>query len=82
MPAWLVLLAVSSLALSLTYQLAVRRFGWRVLIYWAVILLGILAAEGLVEYLGWNGTRLGDVRLGADVAGAVLTLGMLRALRL
>lgn len=82
MPAWLVLIALSSLTVALCYQLAVRRFGWRVLAYWALLFLGILAAEALVEAMGWNGTRVGDLRLGADLAGAVLAIGLLRALRL
>lgn len=77
MPAWLFLALLLSLVLALAYQLAVRRFGWRVLAYWAVIFGALLAGELLAEYLGWNVTRVGDLRLAPAVASAVLMVGVL-----
>jgi uncharacterized membrane protein YeaQ/YmgE (transglycosylase-associated protein family) len=77
MPPWLVFAAVLALALAALYQLAMRRYGWRVIGYWAVILLGILGAEALAESLGWSITRFGDLRLLPDLVGALLVLALL-----
>lgn len=77
MPPWLVFAAVLALAFAALYQLATRRYGWRLLAYWAVILVGILAAEAAAESLGWSFTRLGDLRLLPDLAGAAVILALL-----
>lgn len=76
-PPWLVFALILALALALLYQIATRRFGRRILAYWVLILAGFLAAEVVAELLGWNVTRLGDLRLLPDVAGAVLVMGLL-----
>lgn len=73
-PPWLILVLVSALTISLIYQLLSRRFGWRVLGYWLVVLVGVLAAEAISEVLGWNFSRVGDLRLGPDLAGALLVV--------
>jgi hypothetical protein len=77
LPPWLVLALVVALTIALIYQLLSRRFGWRVLGYWLLVLLGILGAEALAEVLGWNFTRVGDLRLGPDLAGALLVVAVL-----
>jgi len=77
LPPWLLLSLVAALALALAYQLASRRFGWRILAYWSVILSGLLAAEVLSEQLGWNLTRFGDLRLLPDLAGASIVMFLL-----
>ncbi len=77
MPPWLVFSLVSALTLALLYQLASRRFGWRLIGYWVLILAGFLGAEAFAEYLGWNITRLGDLRLLPDLGGALLVLVVL-----
>jgi hypothetical protein len=74
MPPWLVFAIVVALALAAVYQLATRRFGWRVVAYWILILFGILAAESAAEALGWNITRFGDLRLLPDLLGALIVL--------
>ena len=74
MPPWLALLLLVSLILALAYQLTTRRFGWRVVIYWAVIFAAVMVFEGLAESLSFNATRLGDVRLVPDLAGGVTAL--------
>lgn len=74
MPPWLALLLLVSLILALAYQLTTRRFGWRVVIYWAVIFAALMVFEGLAESLSFNATRLGDVRLAPDLAGGVTAL--------
>jgi hypothetical protein len=71
-----------ALVLALLYQMATRRFGWRVLGYGVLILAGFLVAEAVAELLGWNVTRFGDVRLLPDVAGAALGVAVLRFLGL
>lgn len=76
-PPWLVLALILTLALALTYQLSRRHYGWRVLLYWTVILIGFLGAEAIAESLGWNVTRLGDLRLLPDVTGAALVIALL-----
>lgn len=73
-PPWLILVLVSALTISLIYQLLSRRFGWRVLGYWLVVLVGVLAAEAISEVFGWNFSRVGDLRLGPDLAGALLVV--------
>jgi uncharacterized membrane protein YeaQ/YmgE (transglycosylase-associated protein family) len=77
MPPWLVFAAVLALALAALYQLATRRYGWRVVAYWVVILVGILGAEALAESLGWSITRFGDLRLLPDLVGALVILVLL-----
>lgn len=73
-PPWLVLLLLVSLALALGYQLASRRYGWRVLGYWIIIFAALVAFEAGAEALGWNMTRFGDLRILPDAAGALLAL--------
>jgi hypothetical protein len=77
MPPWLVFSVALALALAALYQLLTRRYGWRVLVYWALVLAGILAAEVGAEALGWNVTRFGDLRLLPDVIGAAVVLAAL-----
>jgi hypothetical protein len=77
LPPWLVLAIVVALTIALTYQLLSRRFGWRVLGYWLVVLAGVLGAEALAEVLGWNFSRVGDLRLAPDLAGALLVVAAL-----
>ena len=76
-PPWLVFAFLSALALALGYQLVRRRFGKRVVGYWLVIFAAFLGAEALAEKLGWNMTRLGDLRLAPDVGGALLAVLLL-----
>lgn len=76
-PPWLVLALVLTLGLALAYQLVRRHYGWRVLFYWALILIGFLGGEIIAESLGWNLTRLGDLRLLPDLAGAALMFAVL-----
>jgi hypothetical protein len=73
----LVLALVLSLLVALAYQVASRRFGWRVVAYWLLALAAILGGEALAESLGWNLMRLGDLRLGPDLAMAALVIGVL-----
>ena len=77
LPPWLVLAGVCCLVLAASYQLTTRRFGWRVLGYWAAILACFLAAEAASEALGWDVTRLGDLRLAPDLGGAAAAIGVL-----
>jgi uncharacterized membrane protein YeaQ/YmgE (transglycosylase-associated protein family) len=77
LPPWLVLALVGALAVALLYQLLSRRFGWRVLGYWVLVLIGVLGAEALAEVLGWNFTRVGDLRLAPDLVGALLVVTVL-----
>lgn len=71
-PPWLVLAMVIGLAVAATYQLLTRRFGWRILLNWVLVLSGILVAEAIAESLGWDFTRVGDLRLLPDFLGAAL----------
>ncbi len=77
MPAWLVFAAVLALALAALYQLATRRYGWRLAAYWLAVLVGILGAEAAAESLGWSFTRFGDLRLLPDLVGAAVILALL-----
>lgn len=77
MPPWLVLALAFCLAVAALYQLATRRYGWRVLAYWTLILAGFLGAEALAEAMHWNFTRLGDLRLLPDVLGALVVTAIL-----
>ena len=77
LPPWLVLAVVGALTIALIYQLLSRRFGWRIIGYWLVVLVGVLGAEALAEVLGWNFTRLGDLRVGPDLVGALLVVAAL-----
>lgn len=77
MPAWLVLALLLSLSLALSYQLATRRFGWRVLGYWALILVAFVAGEVLAESIGWNFLRLGDLRILPALLAALVMVGAL-----
>lgn len=81
-PPWLVLALVITLALACAYQLIRQHYGWRVLFYWALILVGFLGAEALVESLGWNITRLGDLRMLPDLVGALFAIGVLWLIRI
>lgn len=78
MPPWLLFAMAFSLALAALYQLLTQRYGWRVLMYWALILGGFLLGEAVAESLGWNITRLGDLRILPDLTGALLVLVGLR----
>jgi hypothetical protein len=80
-PPWLIFLLLVALAIALIFQLASRRYGWRVLGYWLVVFIGVVGFEALAESAGWNVTRMGEVRLGPDVAGGVLAAGVLWLLR-
>lgn len=82
MPAWLVLLGLLSLTLAFGYQLAVRRFGWRVLVYWLAIFAAVALFEALAESANITVTRLGDLRLLPDLAGGGTAMGALWLLRL
>jgi hypothetical protein len=77
LPPWLLLALVASLALALAYQLASQRFGWRIVAYWSLILVGLLAAEVVSELLDWNLTRFGDLRVLPDLVGAALMVFVL-----
>lgn len=77
LPPWLLLVIVGGMTVALVYQLLSRRFGWRVLGYWVVVVAGVLAAEALAELLGWNMTRVGDLRAAPDLAGALAVVGAL-----
>lgn len=77
MPPWLVFLAAVALALAALYQLASRRFGWRIIAYWIMIFLGLVGAEALSEAAGWSFTRFGDLRLLPDLAGAAVSVSLL-----
>jgi uncharacterized membrane-anchored protein len=74
MPPWLLLALLLALIIALLYQLASRRYGWRVVVYWVAIAAGMLVAEAIAESLGWNVTRFGDLRLLPDFAGAAMIL--------
>jgi hypothetical protein len=82
LPPWLILLLLVALAIALIYQLASRRYGWRVLGYWIFVSLGVLGFEALAESMGWNLARMGDVRLAPDVLGGVLAAALLWVLRI
>jgi hypothetical protein len=77
LPPWLVLVLLGALTIALLYQLLSRRFGWRVLGYWFLVVFGVLGAEALAEVLGWNFTRVGDLRLVPDLVGALLVVAAL-----
>lgn len=82
LPPWLVLSLVIALALSLGFQLLTGRYGWRVLLYWAAIFAGFIAGELAAESAGISLLRVGDLRLAADFAGALLVVAVLWLLRL
>jgi len=82
MPAWLVLALVITLILALAFQLATRRYGWRVLGYWLAIFLGFIGGEVLAESAGWSLLRIGDLRLIADLFGAALVILLLWRIRI
>jgi 1,4-dihydroxy-2-naphthoate octaprenyltransferase len=82
LPPWLILLLLVALAIALIYQLASRRYGWRVLGYWIFVSVGVLGFEALAESMGLNLTRMGDVRLGPDVLGGALAAAVLWVLRI
>lgn len=77
MPPWLLLALAFSLAIAALYQLASRRYGWRVVLYWALVLAGFLGAEAMAESFGWSVTRLGDLRLLPDLIGSLLMVVIL-----
>ena len=79
-PPWLVFSLLTALALALAYQIVSGRFGKRVVGYWLIILAAFLGAEVLSEQLGWNVTRLGDLRLLPDLSGALLAVLLLSIL--
>jgi hypothetical protein len=81
-PPWLIFLLLVALALALIYQLASRRYGWRVIGYWIVVFLGVVGFEALAESSGWNLTRMGDVRLAPDLGGGLLAVCLLWILRI
>jgi hypothetical protein len=71
LPPWLLLAFLIAFALALAYHLANARSGWRVLVYWALILIALLGAEVFSESVGWNFTRLGDLRVAPDLIAAL-----------
>jgi hypothetical protein len=73
----LLLALLIALALALAYQLVSARSGWRVLVYWPLILGSLLAAEVFSEAVGWDVTRLGDLRLAPDFTAALMMVGIL-----
>jgi 4-hydroxybenzoate polyprenyltransferase len=73
-PPWLLLLLVVALVLAIAYQIAVRRFGWRVVLYWSVLFMALLIGEAAAESFGWNISRLGDLRVIPDVVAAAIAL--------
>jgi hypothetical protein len=77
LPPWLVLAFLLALLLATLYQLVTRRFGWRLLVYWVLVVSGLLGAEMVAESMGWDVTRWGDLRLGPDLGGAFLVIGFL-----
>jgi hypothetical protein len=79
-PPWLAFALVASLAIALLYQLFSRRVGWRLVLYWLLVLCGFLAGEILAESFDWNVTRFGDLRLLPDLLGAAAILTGLRVL--
>jgi hypothetical protein len=79
-PPWLLLLTLVALVIALTYQLATRRYGWRLLFYWALILLALAGFEAVAESVGWNITRFGDLRVAPDLVGAGLVVAAFRLL--
>jgi len=76
-PPWLLLAALLALTIALVYQIASRRFGWRVILYAVVLLAAMLGAEALGESLGWTVTRVGDLRLLPDLVAALLVVVLL-----
>jgi hypothetical protein len=76
-PPWLVFLLLVALALALVYQLASRRYGWRVLGYWVFVFVGVIGFEVLAEYVGFNFSRMGDLRLAPDLLGGMLAISVL-----
>jgi len=81
-PAWLLFAMVLALTIALAYQLVTRRFGWRIVLYWVVILAGLLGGEAGAESVGLNLARVGDLRLGPDIVAAGLAASALWILRL
>jgi hypothetical protein len=73
----LVALLLASLTLAFVYQLASRRYGWRVLAYWLLILAGVIGAEVAAEAVSLNITRLGDLRVIPDLTGGLLVMAVL-----
>jgi hypothetical protein len=76
-PPWLVLSLVITLAIGVLYQLFSRRYGWRVLFYWAAILVGFVGAEVVAEGAGISLLRVGDLRLLPDLFGALVVVAIL-----
>ena len=76
MPPWLLLVLLLAFIIALLYQIASRRYGWRLVAYWVLVTTGMLAAEALAESLGWSFTRFGDLRLLPDLLGAMLVLAV------
>jgi len=81
-PAWLLFAMVLALTMALGYQLVTRRFGWRIVLYWVVILAGLLGGEAGAESVGLNLVRVGDLRLGPDILSAGLAAFVLWTLRI
>jgi hypothetical protein len=81
-PPWLALALAVTLALSALYQLLTQHYGWRILVYWLMVFAGFFAAELLAESVGWNITRLGDLRLLPDLAGAATIMAGMRILKI
>lgn len=81
MPPWLLLLLMLSLTSAFAYQLATRRFGWRVIGYWLVLFVVVMACEALAESANINITRFGELRLLPDLLGIALVMGGMRLIR-
>jgi hypothetical protein len=77
MPPWLLLALAFSLVIAVLYQLKSRHYGWRVMLYWVLVLAGFLGGEALAESLGWNVTRLGDLRLLPDLIASLVIVAVL-----
>lgn len=76
-PPWLIFLMLIASTLALGYQLASRRYGWRVIGYGLFIFVGLAGFEALAESAGVSLTRFGDVRLLPDLVGGAVTLSIL-----
>ncbi len=76
-PPWLVLLMATALPIAFAYQLVSRRYGWRVIAYWAFIFCLLVGGEAAAESLGWDITRVGNLRMLPDLSGGAIAVAVL-----
>lgn len=81
-PPWFLFLLILALALSLGYALFRGRYGWRIVLYWAVVFVVLLLCEAGAEEAGFELGRMGDLRLAPDLAGGVVAVLALWAIGL